>query len=282
MKKISLCAALLLLFWPSPSGAQVRYSTGGVTNYPAMTCGGPNLPAAVPEVHDIQFWYNLAGMPNVTRWENGDVWGSDFRDSSGGANNDLDPSGGSDIAQAYFFAGHGICETAPVGATTGDFIVTCGNFGKPDTDRIQTVSRWGNNGGTLRFMFIDASCPMDLPSITSEWFAPFQGLHVATGHSGDVSHDTLDSESRGSQFAAYTVGATIIVFGFKFTLFPQLTVKDAWMTTGLIDVQSQVCAVVAAAGDTEQDAINHRDNEFVTSNFHNSGNTWLAWRWICS
>jgi Family of unknown function (DUF6345) len=277
MKTISFCAALLLLFWPSTGRAQVRYSTGGVSNYPAATCGGPNLPLSVPEARDFQFWYNRAGMTNVTRWENGDVWGSDFRDSSGSANNDRDPSGGSDIAQAYFFTGHGICETAPVGATTGDFIVTCGNFGTPDVDRIKSVSRWGNNGGQLRFMLIDASCPMDLPSITSEWFAPFQGLHVATGHSGDVNHDTLDSESRGAQFAAYTVGAKI----FFFTI-PQLTIKDAWMATGLIDVQSQVCAVVAAAGNTEQDAINHRDNEFVTSNFSNSGNTWLAWRWICN
>lgn len=282
MKQISICATLLLLFWPSASGAQVRYSTGGVSNYPANPCGGPNLPLSVPEARDFQFWYNRAGMTNVTRWENGDVWGSDFRDSSGGANNDRDASGGSDITQAYFFTGHGICETAPVGATTGDFIVTCGNFGTPDVDRIKNVSRWGNNGGTLRFMLIDASCPMDLPSITSEWFAPFQGLHVATGHSGDTNHDTLDSESRGSQFAAYTVGASVTIFGIPFTLFPQLTVGNAWMTTGLIDVQSQVCAVVAASGNTAQDAVNHRDNEFVTSNFNNSGNTWLAWRWICN
>ena len=277
MKRISLCAALLLLLWPLPGGAQVRYSTGGVSNYPANPCGGPNLPHSVPEARDFQFWYDRAGMPNVTRWENGDVWGSDFRDSSGGANNDRDPGGGSDIAQVYFFTGHGICETAPVGATTGDFIATCGNFGTPDVDRIKNVSRWGNNGGTLRFMFIDASCPMDLPSITSEWFAPFQGLHVATGHSGDTNHDTLDSESRGAQFAVYTVGAKILFFTI-----PQLTVKDAWMATGLIDVQSQVCAVVAAAGNTAEDAVNHRDNEFVTSNFSNSGNTWLAWRWICN
>src|SRR5262249_34063443 len=111
MKKILLCAALLLLLWPLPGGAQVRYSTGGVSNYPANPCGGPNLPLSVPEARDFQFWYNRAGMTNVTRWENGDVWGSDFRDASGGANNDRDPSGGSDIAQAYFFTGHGICET---------------------------------------------------------------------------------------------------------------------------------------------------------------------------
>lgn len=282
MQRISLCTALLLLLWPSATRAQLRYSTGGVTNYPAATCGGPSLPLSVPEARDFQFWYNRAGMQNVTHWENGDVWGSDFRDANGGANNDLDPSGGSDIAQAYFFTGHGICETAPVGATTGDFIVTCGNFGKPDTTRIQTSSRWGNNGGQLRFMLIDASCPMDLPSITSEWFAPFQGLHVATGHSGDTNHDTLDSETRGSQFAAYTVGASITIFGIKFTLFPQLSIGDAWMRTGLIDVQNQVCAVVAAAGDTEQDAINRRENEFVTSNWANPTNNWLAWRWVCN
>jgi hypothetical protein len=274
-------ATVIAVTWASVAGAQVRYSTGAVNNYPAATCGGPSLSHDIAEGRDFQVWYNLAGHRVVSRWEDGDVWGSDFRDASTGSNpNDREPSGGSDIAQVYFFSGHGICENPPT-ANSGDFLVTCGNFGKPDVSRIQTSSRWGNAGGTLQFMFIDASCPMDLASITSEWWIPFQGLHVATGNSGDVTHDTLDSESRGSQFAVYTVGESITLFGIRFTLVPQLSVGDAWMNTGLIDVQDQVCAVVIAAGNTEQDAINRRENELVTSMWANPSPVWFAWKWVC-
>jgi hypothetical protein len=54
------------------------------------------------------------------------------------------------------------------------------------------------------------------------------------------------------------------------------------MNTGLIDVQDQVCAVAAAAGDTRDDAINRRDNERVTSGWGNPSNAWMAWKWVCN
>lgn len=275
MSRSSLLFGFALMVATLPLSAQLRYSTGGVNNYPPATCGGPNLSLCVPEARDFQFWYNSAGFHNVTRWENGDVWGADFRDGS-----DRDPSGGSDITQAYFFSGHGICQNPPA-ATDPDFLVTCGNFGTPDVDNIKSSSRWGNGGGTLQFMFIDASCPMDLVSLTTNWFAPFQGLHMATGHSGNAQHDTLDSESRGATFAAYTTGGAGTVFG-ALGLLPHLSVGDAWMSTGLIDVQSQVCAVVIAAGNDRDDAINRREHEFVTSGWSNPVPNWFAWKWICN
>jgi len=255
---------------------QLRYSTGAVNNYPAATCGGPSLSHDIAEARDFQFWYNLAGFQNVTKWEDGNVWGSDFRDGT-----DRDPSGGSDIAQVYYFSGHGICQNPPKSGD-GDFLVTCGNFGKPDVTRIGTSSRWGNAGGQLRFMLIDASCPMDLPTLTAEWFSPFQGLHVATGNSGDANHDTLDSESRGAEFAAHTVGENISIFGITLTLIPKQPVADAWMSTGLIDVQDQVCAVAIAAGSNRDDAINRRENEFVDSGWSNPVPNWFAWKWVCN
>jgi hypothetical protein len=276
MARFAIALLLLIILVVSPSPSQLRYSTGGVNNYPPATCGGPNLSLCVAEARDFQNWFNFAGFHNVTHWENGDVWGSDFRDGT-----DMDPSGGSDIAQAYFFSGHGICENPPKPGS-GDFLVTCGNFGKPDVTRIGTSSRWGNAGGQLQFMFIDASCPMDLPEVTTEWFSPFQGLHMATGNSGDVNHDTLDSETRGAQFAAHMVGEDLVIFGIHITLIPRLPVGSAWMSTGLIDVQSQVCAVAIAAGNDRNDAINRRENEFVNSGWSNPTPNWFAWKWTCN
>jgi len=275
----SVVMAALLAFAPSTSTGQFRYSTGGVDNYPPNSCGGPSLKLCVQEVHAIQSWYDGAGFGRVSTWENGNVWGSDFRDGNG--NNDTDPSGGSDLPNVYFFAGHGACENPPM-AGSGDFIITCGNFGKPDVTRVGTSSLWGNGRGRLQFMFLDASCPMDLPEVESEWFAPFDGLHIATGNSGDVNHDVFDSVDRGASFAAYTVGATVNIFGFPLTLLPQLPVGDAWMNTGIIDVQSQNCAVALAAGETRDDAINRRENEFVTSGWSNPTPNWFAWKWICT
>jgi hypothetical protein len=243
------------------------FSTGSVGNYG----GSGNLPLANPEAGAFRSWYELAGYTLFTAWTDGNVWGSDFRDQ--GFPNDMESSGGSDRAQVYFFAGHGSCENPPAPGS-GDFIITNGNFGKPDVTRIGTSSVWGNNGGTLQFMLIDASCPMDLPEVTTEWFPPFGGLHMATGHSGDVSHDTLDSQDRGDVFSSYTVGNSEFMVS-------QMPVGDAWMASGLIDVQSGVCAVATAAGNTRDDAINRRENEFVTSNWSSPTNNWLAWKWIC-
>src|SRR5262249_60426738 len=85
-----------------------------------------------------------------------------------------------------------------------DLIVVCGSFGTPNFVTIGAECRWGNGAGTLQFAFIDASCPMDLVSIQNSWFPVFRGLHMAVGHSGTSTSDTLDSVDRGSQFAAYT------------------------------------------------------------------------------
>jgi hypothetical protein len=258
--------------------AQLRYSTGAVDLYPVATCGGPSLPLTIPEANAFRAWYGQAGGTVVSRWENADVWGSDFRDGTGA---DLEPQGGSDLPDVYFFTGHGSCQSAPA-ATDPDFVVACSTNGTPNSTNIGTSSRWGNGSGRLKFAFIDASCPMDLVSLGNNWFAPFQGLHVATGHSGNRTHDTLDSSTRGSQFAAYSVGVKLDLGIFQIDLFPELTATWAWMNTGLIDVQSQVCAVSIANDATAAAAESRRDNERVRSPMARPSGNWYGWRWICN
>jgi hypothetical protein len=277
MHKMLACAAAILtigLSGISTAQSPTSYSTGAVSNYPVNPCGGPNLPLAVPEAASFRVWYDFAGLPNVSRWENNDVWGSDFRD---GPNADLESQGGSDLPDVYFFTGHGICQSAPA-ATDSDFISVCSANGQPDTTDIRASSRWGNRGGRLKFAFIDASCPMDLVSLGRNWFPPFQGLHIAVGHSGNIDHDTLDSQIRGLYFAEYTVGFYVD----DFTVFPELPATWAWMNAGLIDVQSQVCAVSIANDATQASAENRRDNEHVRSPMGRPGGNWFAWRWVCN
>ncbi|MCA1612481.1 MAG: DUF6345 domain-containing protein [Thermoanaerobaculia bacterium] len=276
--RAAILATVLLALSAPAALSQTRYSTGAVANYPANPCGGPSLPLTIPEASNFRGWYSLANLPLVTRWENNDVWGSDFRD---GATADREPSGGSDLPDVYFFTGHGICQAAPA-ATSPDFLVTCSTNGTPDATNIGTSSRWGNAGGNLKFAFLDASCPMDLVSLGNNWLNPFQGLHIATGHSGDKTHDTLDSSTRGGQFAGYTVGYKVHVVFFDIEIFPELSAGSAWMTTGLIDVQPSVCAVVIANDTTLQVAGNRRDSEKVKSPWARPSGNWWAWRWVCN
>ena len=98
----------------------------------------------------------------------------------------------------------------------------------------------------------------------------------------NTTHDTLDSETRGSQFAAYTVGYSINILGIKLPIFPELPATWAWMNAGLIDVQSQVCAVAIANDSTEQAVINRRDNEMVKNPMTKPNGNWYGWRWICN
>jgi hypothetical protein len=245
----------------------MRYSTGAVRDY--SPCGiSPDLPLTIPEAASFRTWYGLAGDTLFTRWENGDVWGSDFRDGT-----DTDPSGGSDVPDIYFFTGHGICQNPPA-AKDPDFVLVCGNFGKPDATDIGTSSRWGNPPGNLKFCFLDASCPMDLVSLGRNWFPAFRGLHVATGNSGTSTSDTLDSVTRGAMFATYSSGALFF--------FPYLSVGDAWMATGTIEVQSGCCAVAIAAGHDRNDAIDRREHERVHDQRPNPAPNWFAWKWICA
>jgi len=253
---------------PNVDASAIVLSTGAINDYG----GNGNLSHDIAEANDFRAWYLFAGNSVFTAWTDGNVWGSDFRDR--GSPNDMDASGGSDRAQVYYYTGHGTCPSSQTTTSPVDFLITHGNFGKPDSTHIPVDSIWGNSGGRLQFMLIDASCPVELPEIT-QLFPIFGGLHMVTGNSGDAKHDTLDSEDRGNAFGIQTAGT-------PFIFFPQLPVGDAWMNTGLIDVQDQVCAVAAAAGDTRDDAINRRENERVTSGWGNPSNNWMAWKWVCN
>ena len=270
-------AIAALAFGVNATGVRAQtYSTGAINTY--STCGlNPDLSNRIEAAKRFRDWYNLAGFPNISRWENDNVFNTDFTD---GANKDMDPNGGSDAPDIYLFAGHGSCQNPP-GANDPDFLVTCshtvGNF----TD-IGASSRWGNAGGHLRFAFIDASCPMDLVSLGHNWFPPFQGLHVATGHSGRTTNDTLDSPSRPGEFAVRTIGAQTTFLGIVISTIPREPVTWAWMDTGLIDVQPQVCAVSIANDATRDAAIHRRDNEFVSPSMGRPSGNWYAWRWVCN
>src|SRR5262249_16163496 len=109
----------------------------------------------------------------------------------------------------------------------------------------------------------------------NDWFPVFQGLHMATGHSGTANADALDSSSRGSQLGARTAGLP----GLLGWLIPQQSVGDAWMDAGTIDIQTGCSAGALAGGGTKAEASDGGEHERVTDNRADPVVNWAAWKW---
>jgi hypothetical protein len=238
------------------------------------------------------YWFGMFGG-NALRfyWHDTLVWPSDYREDSlaGGRDNVEVDWSSADLA---VFSGHGSCQNPP-NASSPDFIVTAqagnpGNFVDIGTNmrlgEFPGSGVFGGNGN-LNALIINASCPMDLTSLTNQWWNVFQGLHVAMGHSGDVNHDNLDSVDKLSAVGFYLAG--VAFFSTPVGDFPvkgtESSYRTAWMSSGLVDVQSQTCAVITATGRSEAEAIERRDFETPTSGIADAlPSTWIAWRWVCA
>ncbi|MFD0363674.1 DUF6345 domain-containing protein [Nocardia sp. GCM10030253] len=247
----------------------MRFSTGAVSRYAASGCDGPDLPATFDEARSFAAIFLQAGHQVFARWENADVWGSDFREAGAG---DREPQGGSDLAELYLFCGHGRCQSTPT-ATDPDFLSVCSTSGRSDIVTIGREVRWGNTlRSGLQYAVIDAGCSMDLVALANSWFPVFEGLHIALGHSGNSAADTLDSPDRGFLFALYATG--------MHPFFPHYSVGDAWMNAGTEDIQPGCSAVALAAGTSRSDAIWHRDHETIgVHSLFNYPAAWFAWKW---
>jgi hypothetical protein len=241
------------------------------------------------------FWVNTFGEHNLRfYWPNTLVWPSDYReDSFSGGRDDVEVDWSS--ADLAVFSGHGSCQNPPI-ASSPDFLVTAkpgdpGNF--VDINANMRLGEFPGSGvfgsnGNLNTLIINASCPMDLVSLTNQWWDVFQGLHIAMGHSGDIKHDNLDSDLKLPTVGMYLSGVTF--FSPLPDIFPEVPVRGvessyraAWMSAGLIDVQSQVCAVIIATGRTEAEAVNRRDFETLTNRIPDAlPSAWIAWRWVCA
>jgi hypothetical protein len=228
-------------------------------------------------------WFNLFGSHTLRfYWHDTLVWPRDYTEDSfvgGGDNIEIDWSS----ADLAVFSGHGSCQNPPT-TTSPDFIVTA-KIGSPGNFvNINSSMRLGEfpgsgvfgSNGNLNTLMINASCPMDLVSLTTQWWVVFQGLHLAMGHSGTSTQDNLDSDKK-----LPTVGFYLSPFGF-FGIPSSSSYRTAWMSAGLIDVQSGVCAVITATGRTEAEAVARRDFETPTVRIGDAlPPTWIAWRWTC-
>ncbi len=224
----------------------------------------------------FSFWFNFFGSHSLRYyWHNTLVWPRDYTEDSFGGGDNIEADWSS--ADLAVFSGHGSCQNPPT-ATSPDFIVTAKNgIGRSaNFVNINTSMRLGEfpgsgvfgSNGNLNTLMINASCPMDLISLTTQWWTVFRGLHLAMGHSGTSTQDNLDSDRK-----LPTVGLYLVLSN---------SYRTAWMSAGLIDVQSGVCAVITGTGRTEAEAVLRRDFETPTVRIGDAlPATWIAWRWTC-
>jgi hypothetical protein len=277
----SLLLAVPCLLLARPPGASAQnYSMACVEKYSDASgfTAGWDVSLTCDATDGFAFWFAFFGSPSRRYyWHNTLVWPRDYtEDSFTGGGDDIEIDWSS--ADLNVFSGHGICQSPPA-ASSGDFIVTAkdGLGVSANLVNVHSAMRagefpgsgvFGANGNLNTFM-INASCPMDLVSLTTQWWDVFQGLHLAMGHSGTATQDNLDSNRK-----LPTVG---MYLGPMFASY-----RTAWMSAGLIDVQNGVCAVIAGTGRTESEAVNRRDFETPTVRASDAlPATWIAWRWTC-
>jgi len=222
------------------------------------------------------YWFSTFGGNNLRfYWKNTLVWPRDYtEDSLGGGDQVESDRPGADLS---VFSGHGSCQNPP-NTNSPDFLVTAqdgpgraANF--VDINNSLRLGEFPGSGvfgsnGQLNTLMINASCPMDLVSLTNEWWVVFQGLHLAMGHSGTTTQDNLDSDDKLPTVGLYLgVGASY---------------RTAWMSSGLIDVQRGVCAVITGTGRTKAEAVDRRDRETPANRIGDAlPASWIAWRWTC-
>lgn len=270
---LAIVAATFLQATNYSMGCVERYSDAG---FPTSA----NVSLTCDATDGFSAWFNLFGTHNLRfYWQNTLVWPRDYTEDSfpgGGDNIEIDWSS----ADLNVFSGHGSCQNPPT-ATDPDFIVTAKPGAPNNFVDIHASMRlgefrgsgvFGENGNLNTFM-INASCPMDLVSLTNQWWDVFQGLHLAMGHSGDAKHDNLDSATKLPTVGLYLSPVPFI---------GSSSYRTAWMSAGLIDVQSGVCAVITGTGRTEAEAVSRRDFETPTNRIPDAmPPDWIAWRWTC-
>lgn len=269
-----LLVALGVLLAPATASWAVNYDMACVERY--SDAGFPvsaNVFLTCDATDGFGGWFSLFGGHNRRfYWKNTLVWPRDYTEDSlgGGDQVESDRPG----ANLTVFSGHGSCQNPP-GPSSPDFLVTA-QPGAANFVNVNASLRLGEfpgsgvfgSNGHLDTLMINASCPMDLVSLTNQWWTVFRGLHLAMGHSGTSTMDNLDSDSKLPTVGLYVGTGT--------------SYRTAWMTAGLIDVMVGVCAVITATGRTEAEAVARRDFETPTSAIPDAlPATWIAWRWIC-
>lgn len=188
-------------------------------------------------------------------WGDSNAFETDFRDTSLGG----DDGNWVDSVDFAHFSSHGSTSAANVFS---------GFFGSQQTSCTwrSNQARYGNNFN-LEYLILDTCNSLELTrDIIATWHGTFQRLHMIFGFT-DLVSDSWWTGGRGYNF------------GRRAGNNEKLT--DAWLDESY-SFWADDNPVVMAAGRSQADAINRRDNERLNSGFDDIPNNEIrhyAWRW---
>jgi len=189
------------------------------------------------------------GNPGVFDWGDENAWETDFRSPASGG----DSANWSDNVNFCYFADHG-------GNWSNTFHI---GFTAQHTNCIGSSDQWQLGMKSLKWIVFDA-CDLVLQADAtnvSEWFEPMQGVHLVFGFVGLGYDDGGRGTSFGHDAGSYAV------------------LSNAWLSDAVASGSNQT-AIAIAAGSTQAEAINRRDNECINwLNVDVTSTDWLAWKW---
>lgn len=190
-----------------------------------------------------------AGHTSVFDWGDLNAWETDFRSPSNGG----DSFNWSDNVHFCYFTDHG-------GNDGSTFNIA---FTAQHDNCLAFSDTWQLGGNMLKWIVFD-TCDLVLQADAtnvSEWFGPMQGVHMVFGFVGLGYDDAGRGQAFGSDAAnSHALG-------------------NAWIVDA-VGSDTRQTGIAIAAGATQEEAINRRDNETLDwRDINITATNWLAWKW---
>jgi len=212
-------------------------------------CTQVNLSNRANDAEGFQNAMASHGHVSVFDWGDGNAWETDFRSPANGG----DSLDWSDNVHFCYFADHG-------GNWSNVFHI---GFATQHTNCQGSSDTWQLGAKSLKWIVFDA-CDLvlgtDAASVT-QWFGPMQGVHIVFG----FVNLGYDDGGRGAAFGNDAGSGAGL--------------SNAWLVDA-VGSDTRQTAIAIAAGSTQADAINRRENETIDWRDIDVASTdWLAWKW---
>jgi hypothetical protein len=212
-------------------------------------CTQNNLGSRADDAEGFQNAMASYGHTSVFDWGDGNAWETDFRSPAFGG----DSFNWSDNVNFCYFADHG-------GNTGSMFEI---GFTAQHDNCLGSSDTWQLGAKSLKWIVFDA-CDLVLGTDAAnviEWFGPMQGVHIVFG----FVNLGYDDGGRGASFGNDAGSGAPL--------------SNAWLADAYASGHNQT-PIAIAAGSSEAEAINRRENETIDWLYNDVVSTdWLAWKW---
>ncbi len=227
----------------------VRTGVEWINTFSGLCTPGSNLSNRANVAEGFQDAMASQGNPAIFDWGDTNAWETDFRSPANGG----DSTDWSDDVNFCYFADHG-------GNSSNVFYI---GFTARHNNCLGSSDTWQLGAKSLKWMVFD-TCDLvlgtDAASVT-EWFGPMQGVHIVFGFVSTA----YDDGGRGASFGHDAADGAGL--------------SNAWLADAVAS-DSRQTAIAIAAGATQAEAINRRENECIPwLGYDVAATNWLAWKW---